>query len=216
MKTVATLEDTVPRLQLERALVPIDEFAVREGVSRSAVEDWANMGLVQLRKRKGKTFVVDVPPGPCGDSYNTLSDQQPRYRNAPKPTGIRQLAIIVLAICAFAAILASLWMYSDRQGLLESITLAYERIDRADENLTHAKQQAQNLQSQLNEANVELDQLKGQLVRSKAEIKDVRSQLGNTRQNLATLRQYNVEAERQLNEQIEKLTKLTNEVSVGR
>ena len=221
MKTIAeqkTFEDTVPRLQLERALVPIDEFAAREGVSRSAVEDWANLGLVQIRRHKGETFVVDVPPGPYGDSYQALSDQQePSYRNTlPRPTGIWRLAATVSVVCAFVAVLASLWLYADRQGLLDSIALVYERIDKADENFTRTEQQAQTLQSQLDETRVELDQLKGQLIRSQAEVRNVHNQLNSTRQNLGTIRQYNAEAAQRLNEQIERLTKLTSEVSEGR
>jgi len=221
MKTIAeqkTFEDTVPRLQLERALVPIDEFAAREGVSRSAVEDWANLGLVQIRRHKGETFVVDVPPGPYGDSYQALNDQQePGYRNAPpRPTSIWQLVATVSVVCAFAAVLASLWLYADRQGLLDGITLIYERVDKVDENFTRTKQQAQILQSQLDEAGVKLDQLKGQLIRSQAEVRDVRNQLNSARQNLGTIRQYNAEAAQHLNEQIERLTELTDEVSEGR
>lgn len=211
-------EDSIPRLQLERTLVPIDEFAAREGVSRSAVDDWANMGLVQIRRHKGETFVVDVPPGPYGDSCGVLSDrQQPDYRNAPpRPTGIWQLALTVSVVCAFAAVLASLWLYADRQGLLDSITLAYERIDKADGYFTRTEQQAQTLQTQLDETRVELDQLKGQLIRSQAEVRDVHNQLNSARQNLGAIRQYNAEAAQQLNEQIERLTELTDEVSEGR
>lgn len=218
MRTITeqkTFEDTVPRLQLERALVPIDEFAAREGVSRSAVEDWANLGLVQIRRHKGKTFVVDVPPGPYGDSYQALSDQQqPRsYRNTlPRPTGIWQLAATVSVICAFVAVLASFWLYADRQGLLDSIALVYERIDKADKNFTRTEQQAQTLQSQLDETRMELNQLKGQLIRSQAEVRNVHDQLNNARQNLGTIRQYNAEAAQQLNEQIERLTELADEV----
>lgn len=217
MKTTVeqkTFEDTVPRLQLERALVPIDEFAAREGVSRSAVEDWANLGLVQIRRHKGETFVVDIPPSPCRDSGQVLSDQQqPSYRNAPpRPTGIWRLAAIASVVCAFAAVLASFWLYADRQGLLDNITLVYKRIDKANENFTHTKQQAQILQSQLDEARVKLDQLKGQLTRSQAEVMEVRNQLNSAKQNLGTIHQYNAEAAQHLNEQIEKLTKLVDEV----
>jgi methyl-accepting chemotaxis protein len=221
MRTIAeqkTFEDTIPRLQLERALVPIDKFAAREGVSRSAVEDWANLGLVQIRRHKGKTFVVDVPPGPYGDAYRTLSDQQQlSYRNTlPRPTGIWRLAATVSVVCALVAVLASFWLYADRQGLLDSIASVYERIDKADENFTRTEQQAQTLQSQLDETRAQLDQLKGQLIRSQAEVRNVRNQLNNARQNLGTIRQYNAEAAQRLNEQIERLTELTNEVSKGR
>jgi methyl-accepting chemotaxis protein len=218
MKTIAVqeiFEDTVPRLQLERPLVPIDEFAAREGVSRSAIEDWAKLGLVQIRKHKGKTFVVDVPPGPYGDFCQTIrSRQEPAYRTAPpKPTGLWQFTAIVSVLCAFVAVLASLWFYADRQGLLDGITLVYERIDKANENLTRTKQQAETLQNQFDEAKMELDRLRGQLVWSQAEVKNVRNQLNSATQDLRSIRQYNAEATQQLSEQIERLTNLTDKVS---
>jgi uncharacterized membrane-anchored protein YhcB (DUF1043 family) len=213
-----TFEDTVPRLQLERPLVSIDEFAAREGVSRSAIKDWANLGLVQIRRHKGKTFVVDVPPAPYDDSCRIPGNrQEPSSRIAPpKPTGLWQPIAIVSVVCAFAAVLASSWLYADRQGLLDGITLVYEKIDRANENFMRTKQQAEILQSQFDEAKMELDRLRGQFVRSQAEVKDVRNQLNSDRQNLDSIRRYNAEAAQRLNEQIEKLTELTDEVSKGR
>jgi outer membrane murein-binding lipoprotein Lpp len=48
-------------LQLKRTLVPIDEYAEREGVSIGIVEQCARLGIIQIRKFKGETFVVDLP-----------------------------------------------------------------------------------------------------------------------------------------------------------
>ena len=50
-----------PILQLKRSLLPINEYAAREGVSRGIVEECGKLGIIQIRKYKGKTFVVDVP-----------------------------------------------------------------------------------------------------------------------------------------------------------
>lgn len=223
MKTITVqeiFEDTVPTLQLERALVPIDEFAAREGVSRSAIEDWAKLGLVQIRKHKGKTFIVDVPPGPYGDSCRISSNQQkPTVAIAPpkpKPASLWQLTATVSVICAFAAILVTIWLYADRQGLIDSITQAYEKFDTTNKSFVLTRQRAEILQRHLDEAKMKLDQLQDQLIRSQDETKDVRNQLNNARQNIVSLRRYNAEAAQQLNEQIEKLTKLTDEVSKGR
>ena len=51
-------------LQLKRSLLPIDEYAAREGLSRGIIEECGKLGIVQIRKYKGKTFVVDVPLSP--------------------------------------------------------------------------------------------------------------------------------------------------------
>ena len=57
-------QETEPTLQLKKPLLPIDEYAAREGISRDLVEECGELGIVQLRKYKGKTFVVDVPLSP--------------------------------------------------------------------------------------------------------------------------------------------------------
>ena len=57
-------QEAEPTLQLEKPLLPIDEYAAREGISRELVEECGELGIVQLRKYKGKTFVVDVPLSP--------------------------------------------------------------------------------------------------------------------------------------------------------
>jgi DNA repair exonuclease SbcCD ATPase subunit len=56
-----------------KKLVPIDEYAKERGLSREIVEDCGQIGIVQIRKYKGKTFVVDLPVSP----YQYSSDQSP-------------------------------------------------------------------------------------------------------------------------------------------
>ena len=57
-------QETSSVLQLKRALLPIDEYAARQGLSRCAVEQRVQSGIIQIRKCKGKTYVVDVPLSP--------------------------------------------------------------------------------------------------------------------------------------------------------
>lgn len=64
MKT--TVNETIsqenePILQLNRQLLSIGEYAAREGVPKGVIEECGKLGIVQIRKHKGKTFVVDVP-----------------------------------------------------------------------------------------------------------------------------------------------------------
>jgi len=55
------LQETEPILQLKKSLLPIDEYATRKGMSIDIVEECAKLGIIQIRKYKGRTFVVDVP-----------------------------------------------------------------------------------------------------------------------------------------------------------
>jgi len=63
-------EEAGPILQLKRSLLPIDEYAAREGVSREILERCGQLGIVRIRRYKGRTFVVDVPLGP----YSCVSE----------------------------------------------------------------------------------------------------------------------------------------------
>ena len=56
-------------MQLKRSLSPIDEYAARQGVSMGIVRECAKLGIVQIRRYKGKTFVVDVPLSPYHYHY---------------------------------------------------------------------------------------------------------------------------------------------------
>lgn len=51
-------------LQTDRPLVPIDEYAAQQGVSRGVIEQCGKLGIIQIRRCKGQEFVVDVPVNP--------------------------------------------------------------------------------------------------------------------------------------------------------
>ncbi|MHC4254513.1 MAG: hypothetical protein ACYSUL_02695 [Planctomycetota bacterium] len=53
-----------PILHVNRSLIPLEEYAEREGVSVSIVYECAKMGIVQIRKCREKSYVVDVPLSP--------------------------------------------------------------------------------------------------------------------------------------------------------
>jgi len=67
-------EESGPILQLKRVLLPIDEYAPREGLSRGIVEECGRLGIVRIRKYKGKTFVVDAPLGPYGYTSEVVKE----------------------------------------------------------------------------------------------------------------------------------------------
>ena len=53
-----------PAFKLKKSLLSIDEYAAREGLSRDIIERCGKLGIVLIRKYKGKTFVVDLPLSP--------------------------------------------------------------------------------------------------------------------------------------------------------
>jgi isopenicillin N synthase-like dioxygenase len=51
-------------MQDEASLISIDEYAAREGVSAELIKACGEAGIVQIRRHKGKTYVVDRPLTP--------------------------------------------------------------------------------------------------------------------------------------------------------
>jgi peptidoglycan hydrolase CwlO-like protein len=73
----AAINETVPQeigpiLQLNRPLLPIGEYADREGITKGLIEECGRLGIVPIRRYKGKTFVVDVPIHSYSDKYEII------------------------------------------------------------------------------------------------------------------------------------------------
>ena len=67
MKTTVNEEipqETGPILQLNRPLLSIAEYAVREGVTKGIIEECGKLGIVPIRRHKGKAFVVGIKATP--------------------------------------------------------------------------------------------------------------------------------------------------------
>jgi len=52
--------DPMPRTD-DGPLVPIDEYAAQQGVSRGVIEQCGKLGIIQIRRCKGQEFVIDAP-----------------------------------------------------------------------------------------------------------------------------------------------------------
>ncbi len=80
------LEDERALLQLKRPLLSIDRYAAREGISRMVVEEYGRLGIVQLRKYKGETYVVDVPLSP----YHPVGEELKILQESPPAQSVRR------------------------------------------------------------------------------------------------------------------------------
>lgn len=54
-------ENNSSALRLNKKLIELNDYLMREGISTVEVEHLAKIGLIQLRKHRDKTFVVDTP-----------------------------------------------------------------------------------------------------------------------------------------------------------
>jgi len=85
------LQEIGPILQLSRPLLPIGEYAAREGITKGLIEECGRLGIVPIRRYKGKTFVVDVPIHSYSDKYEVIGapvrapDKTTRAKKISKP-----------------------------------------------------------------------------------------------------------------------------------
>ena len=85
-------QETGPILQLNRGLLSIGEYAVREGVTKGIIEECGKLGIIPIRKHKGKTFVVDVPIHSYSDKYEIAGIPTPTADKGPHARKISELA----------------------------------------------------------------------------------------------------------------------------
>jgi hypothetical protein len=78
-------------LQDGAALVSIDEYAAREGVSIELIEACGLAGIVQIRKHKGKTYIVDYPLTPYSQVSAETGTRKPTA--AGRPSNITKATI---------------------------------------------------------------------------------------------------------------------------
>jgi len=77
-KRLKSICEPEPAFIFDKKLVSIDDYAKDRGLSRDIVEDRGRVGIVQIRKYRGKTFVVDLPVSPyqySSDEQNTLTEE---------------------------------------------------------------------------------------------------------------------------------------------
>jgi hypothetical protein len=79
-------EEDRPGLQIKRSLLPIDEYAASQGLSIDLVEKCGDLGIVQIRKYRGKTYVVNLPVSPYPCAVET-PDEPSKSKGGPAATG---------------------------------------------------------------------------------------------------------------------------------
>ena len=108
-------------------LLPIDEYAKRQGVSRRTVNRYVQSGRLESTKQRGRTMIIDKPLKPKSEDTrhvkpNIDSQIVPfaradwiRYgmlQNRSKSKVIWQTYAIVVTVLFVALMLASLWLFT--------------------------------------------------------------------------------------------------------
>jgi len=217
---VTTTNETIsqeaePVLQLKKSLLPINEYAARKGLSIDIVEECARLGIIRIRKYKGRTFVVDVPRSPYTYDSETI-DEPTKTKDKPESTGITQTAVYhlgilteqaeakrtwqITALLSFAffliALFGSFWFYFERNLQLERLEQARASIQMAYSNSGEAAQQMETLQNTLKNSKVQIERARAELANYKAQVTTLQEAAQQTETLQNTLKNSKAQIER--------------------
>jgi Skp family chaperone for outer membrane proteins len=85
-----------PIFSRKKSLLTVGEYAARQGVSAGVVQEAAKLGVVQVRKHKHKTFIVDLPL----DAYKIAKEPDlPPFEEIDPEFCANKIAELVNRIC---------------------------------------------------------------------------------------------------------------------
>jgi hypothetical protein len=168
----------------KRNLVPLNEYAARQGISSDIVEQQSQLGVIQIRKFKGQKFVVDVSAEQLSefetDDFAETADKiiKPRAATASKLfTAGLTVGLIVIVISVF-------WLYMDAKTKLDDLNAEYTSVQNRYNDLTSANQSLKAMQEQLIGAKAEFARIQNRIAASRTDIEKIQGDLSKTKRNL--------------------------------
>jgi septal ring factor EnvC (AmiA/AmiB activator) len=171
----------------KRTLVPLDEYAARQGISSDIVEKQGQLGVVQIRKFKGQKFVVDVPADQLSEFENDNAEESGAKPIKPRSTNAFKLVTAGLVALSITVVVTVFWLYMDAKTKLDDLRAENASIQSIYENLTTSNENAKALQEELAGSKAELALIQNRIALSKTELERIQTDLNKARRNLDTV-----------------------------
>ena len=119
--------------QFKRDLVPLEEYAARVGISSDIIEQQGRLGVVQIRKYKGRKYVVDVDPEQLSRLEAPEAEEMvPGARaSKPRPTIASKVVTAGLTAGLIIIIVGVFWFYLDAKTRLDDLTAEHTALQTA-------------------------------------------------------------------------------------
>jgi len=177
-----------PGSQFKRQLVPLDEYAAREGLSGETVEKQGRLGVVQIRKFRGRKFVVDVPFSQSGFGNEDAGGPKADAKAASVQVRRRWSAGAVVAVfLLMAGLCAAVWLYVDARMKLRNLDNRYMTLRLKYDDVVHATANAGTVQSELASSRAELGRIQSRVSSSRVHLEQIRGSLSRARRDLETI-----------------------------
>jgi archaellum component FlaC len=177
-------QKAVPVSHFKRSLVPLDEYAARQGISSDIVEKQGQLGVIQIRKFKGQKFVVDVPVDQLSEFENEQEPETETVAVKPRMTTGSKMFTAGLTAGLIIIIVSVFWLYMDAKQKLDDVSADYTVLQNGYNDLTTTNQQVKALQEELAGSKVEFARIQNRIATSKTELEKIQADLNKARQNL--------------------------------
>jgi hypothetical protein len=199
----------------KRNLVPLDEYATREGISNDIVEQQGQLGVIQIRKFKGQKFVVDVSPEQLSEFENENAPEAARKPAVPRATATTSSRIfaIVLAGVTVVIIVGLFWLYMSTKTKLDDLNIEYKNIQNRYSEMTSTTQSLKAMQEQVVIAKMEFARIQNRISASRTDMEKIQGDLNKTRKNLDTIQSELTTSEGQISLSKVKLESVQNSLN---
>jgi septal ring factor EnvC (AmiA/AmiB activator) len=167
-----------------RNLVPLDEYAARQGISSDIVEQQGQLGVIQIRKFKGQKFVVDVSPEELSEFENENVAETIGKPVAPRATTFSKIFTIGLAAITMVIIVGLFWLYMSTKTKLDDLNAEYKSIQSRYNEMTSTNQSLKAMQEQLVIAKAEFARIQNRIAASRTDMEKTQGDLNKTKRNL--------------------------------
>ena len=226
------VQDAVPTWQLKKSLLSIDQYAAREGVSRGVVEKCGEFGIVQIRRHRGKTFVVDMPLSPYAGPFGTAEKHGDGTDKKTQPKTLSEFVAKLNGQTGQAGFGKPSAAGNPPFNAARVMTLAKKLFRKAFDIGGEPRETTSDTgrytgngaevgrplavrpaqASSWRASAVEIRDIQKELSRSRAELRSVRNELSRVRQRFETVRRRNCRAIERINAQIQTLTVRLNKL----
>ncbi len=167
----------------KRTLVPLDEYAARQGISSDIIEQQGQLGVIQIRKFKGQKFVVDVPAEQLSEFETDDFAEAAGKTIKPRVTTASKLFTAGLTVGFIIIVVSVFWLYMDAKTKLDDLNAEYTSIQKRYNDLTSANQSLKAMQEQLVVAKAEFARIQNRIAASRTDMEKIQGDLSKTKRN---------------------------------
>jgi archaellum component FlaC len=167
-----------------RTLVPLDEYAARQGISSDIIEQQGQLGVIQVRKFKDQKFVVDVSAEQLSEFETDDFVEAAVKTIKPRATTASKLFTAGLTIGLIIIVVSAFWLYMDAKTKLDDLNAEYTSIQKRYNDLTSTNQSLKAMQEQLAGAKAEFARIQNRIATSRTDMEKIQGDLNKTKQNI--------------------------------